>query len=70
MKEFLEDLEALLVKHVGNVIASDFRDGTIVIYNSEAKPSGAGLSVNTAGDTLTLADIQRFKRELEARHER
>jgi len=59
MKEFLEDLEALLIKHSGNNIASDFRDETIVIYNSEA-----GLSLNSNGDTLTIADIQRFKREL------
>ena len=63
MKEFLEDLEQLLIKHPNAAIFSKpYKRGVFIraIFGDDLDDM---ISVD---HELTLEDIQRFKRELEA----
>ena len=63
MKEFLKDLESLLVKHPDKVIFSKpYKRGIFIraIFSDDLD------DIISADHELTVADIQRFRRELEA----
>lgn len=61
MKEFLEDLEALLIKHPDIALCSRDMRSRVVIYDFNV----ARDDMESEGSELTPTDIQRFKRELE-----
>lgn len=61
MKEFLKDLEALLVKHPDkSIFSKPYKKGIFIreIFSNDLD------EVISADHELTLEDIQRFKREL------
>lgn len=61
MKEFLKDLEALLVKHPNISIVADDHDSKVVFWDSL---NYYGSHQTTATSVLCYEDMQRFKREL------
>lgn len=61
MKEFLEGLEALLIKHPNVAIVTDDHDSRVVFWDIL---NYAGAHPTTATSVLYYEDIQRFKREL------
>ena len=61
MKAFLEDLEQLLIKHKVSICADD-RDSKVAFWHA----NNNGVHPTSKHSILTSADIQRFKRKLEA----
>ena len=62
MKEFLDDLEALLIKHPDIEIMTDTSDSRIIFKQTVSAPH----FLHTQWHKITLEDIQSFKRELGA----